>query len=93
MARALRMLSGVIEPRCREQIWCLSGTLWLMGGSGIGDSGDKVVVAEKVKENGSKGKSVKEVIDLDVDGELFMETEDRKIEQVQAGGNRKRIRS
>ncbi|KAM1181480.1 hypothetical protein EV1_000075 [Malus domestica] len=40
----------------------------------------------------SKGKSVKEVIDLDTD-EVFMETEDGEIKQVQAGGNKKRIRS
>lgn len=33
-----------------------------------------------------------EVTNLDTD-EVFMETEDGEIEQVQAGGNKKRIRS
>lgn len=62
------------------------------GGSGTGNSGERATLTWRTNESGSKGKSVNEVTNLDTD-EVFMETEDGEIEQVQAGGNKKRIRS
>lgn len=50
------------------------------------------MVPVKTMDNGGKRNGVKEVTDLDTD-EVFMEIEDGKFEQVQVGGNRKRVRN
>lgn len=62
------------------------------GGYVSGTVGGKSDAAELANVNSSKGKSVNEVIDLETGDEVFMETEDGEFEQVQLGGNRKRIR-
>lgn len=63
------------------------------GGSVSGASGGKNGAVELANDNGNKGKSVKEITDLEAGDEVFMETDDEKFEQVQVGGNKKRIRS
>lgn len=62
------------------------------GGSGTGNVGEGFMVPVKTMDNGGKRNGVKEVTDLDTD-EVFMEIEDGKFEQVQVGGNRKRVRN
>lgn len=62
------------------------------GGSGSGTARGKCVMFEKSMDSELKGKGVKEFTDLEIN-EVFMETEDEEFEQVQAGGNRKRVRS
>lgn len=61
-------------------------------GSGSGVAEERCEVSEKATDNENKGKGVKEVTNLDMD-EVFMETEDDDFEQIQAGGNKKRVRS
>ncbi|KAM1074535.1 hypothetical protein ACFX11_019717 [Malus domestica] len=63
------------------------------GDSDSGASGGKSGAVELVNDSGNKGKSVKKITDFEAGDEVFMETEDREFEQVQVGGNRKRIRS
>ncbi|KAM1729142.1 hypothetical protein ACFX12_019574 [Malus domestica] len=58
-----------------------------------GASGGKSGAVELANDSGNKGKSVKKITDFEAGDEVFMETEDREFEQVQVGGNRKRIRS
>ncbi|RXH93599.1 hypothetical protein DVH24_014175 [Malus domestica] len=60
----------------------LSGAQWLMEVLGLLGN-----------DNNNNGKSVKEVTNLEVGEDVFMETEDGVLEQVQFGGNKKKIRS
>lgn len=63
------------------------------GGSDTWIAGGKNGVTKQANESESKGKSVKEVTNLETGEEVFMETEEGVVEQVHSGGNRKRIRS
>lgn len=69
--------------------WCPMAN----GGSDTRVDNGKSGAAKQANESGSKGKSAKEVTNLEASEEMFMETGDGEIEQVQIRGNSKMIRS